>query len=155
MVQSGKKWVDSSMFIGEFSHSIDHKGRLAIPKKFRERLSAGGILTRGLDGCLFLFGKEAWEVISEKLRNLPITASAARTFTRYILSGASEVGFDNLGRVMIPIFLREYARLKESVVVIGVGSRAEIWNKQAWEKYKTQAEKDSEEKAGELVGSGI
>ena len=143
------------MFIGEFSHSIDNKGRLAIPKKFREQLVSGGIITRGLDGCLFLFGKDEWEVISEKLRNLPITASAARTFTRYILSGASEVGFDNLGRVMIPSFLREYAQLKEEIAVIGVGSRAEIWNKKNWEKYKTEAEKDSEEKASELIGTGI
>lgn len=143
------------MFIGEFSHSIDNKGRLAIPKKFREQLVFGGIFTRGLDGCLFLFGKEEWEAISEKLRNLPITASAARTFTRYILSGASEVSFDNLGRVMVPIFLREYAQLKEEVVVVGVGSRAEIWNKKNWERYKAEAEKASEEKAGELIGSGI
>lgn len=143
------------MFIGEFSHSIDNKGRLAIPKKFREQLLSGGILTRGLDGCLFLFGKDEWQVISEKLKNLPITASAARTFTRYILSGASEVSFDNLGRVMVPIFLREYALLKDDVVVVGVGSRAEVWNKKNWEKYKLEAEKESEEKAGELIGSGI
>lgn len=143
------------MFIGEYSHSIDNKGRLAIPKKFREQLPSGGVLTRGLDGCLFFFSKEEWEAISEKLRALPITASAARTFTRYFLSGAVEVGFDELGRVMVPIFLREYAQLKEDIAVVGVGSRAEIWNKKNWEKYKAEAEKDSEEKAAELLGSGI
>lgn len=143
------------MFIGEYSHSIDSKGRLAIPKKFREELPRGGILTRGLDGCLFLFSKKEWQSISEKLRNLPITAQAARTFTRYILSGASEIEFDSLGRVMIPIFLRQYALCKEEVIVVGVGNRVEIWNKTNWNKYKAKAERESEENAAELIGTGI
>lgn len=141
------------MFIGEFKHSADQKGRIAIPAKFRLHLIKGAVVTRGLDNCLFLYPKEEWEELANKLAKLPISQKDARAFTRLMLSGAMEVEIDKQGRITLPQYLREYAKIKNEVIVTGLYSRIEIWDKEEWEKYKKQAEEksvDISEHLGEL-----
>lgn len=141
------------MFLGEFKHSIDQKGRVAIPAKFRSKLSSGAVVTRGLDNCLFLYPKEEWEELANKLAKLPISQKDARAFARLMLSGAMEVEIDKQGRITLPQYLREYARLKNEAVIAGLYSRIEIWDKDEWEKYKKESEAqnvDIAERLGEL-----
>lgn len=141
------------MFIGEYQHLIDEKGRLAIPVKFRERVGSGAVVTRGLDGCLFVFPMDEWKKLAEKLSSLPLSQSNSRAFARLMLAGAMDVEIDRQGRVVIPEYLRRYAKLGKDVVVAGLYSRIEIWNQKAWNAYKTRTEKDSDdiaEKMGEL-----
>ncbi|WP_018132735.1 division/cell wall cluster transcriptional repressor MraZ [Effusibacillus pohliae] len=127
------------MFMGEYQHSIDDKGRLIIPAKFREELGAGFVVTRGLDHCLFVYPRKEWETLEAKLKSLPLTSSDARAFVRFFFSGASECDLDKQGRVLIPSTLREYAKLERDCVVIGVSNRVEIWAKEAWESYSNDA----------------
>ncbi|MCL5411621.1 MAG: division/cell wall cluster transcriptional repressor MraZ [Patescibacteria group bacterium] len=143
------------MFIGEYQHSIDYKGRLSVPKKFRSQLESGAVVTRGLDGCLFLYTKESWEQLWGKLKELPLTQGDARSFSRYLLSGAVEVSFDQLGRAMVPSYLRDYAQIKNEAMVVGVGDRIELWAKDRWEDYRVKTESTSEEIAEKLTGLGI
>lgn len=141
------------MFIGEYQHLIDEKGRLAIPVKFRERVGSGAVVTRGLDNCLFVFPMDEWKKLAEKLASLPLSQSNSRAFARLMLAGAMDMEVDRQGRVVVPEYLRRYAKLGKDVVVAGLYSRIEIWNRKAWEKYKTRTEKDSNdiaEKMGEL-----
>ena len=141
------------MFIGEYIHSIDNKKRLAIPARFRKELGEKTILTRGLDNCLFLYPEEEWKNLAQKLSQLSMGQVSARSFTRLILSGAVEVEFDNLGRILIPDYLKNYAGLKKKIVVAGVLNRLEIWDQENWERYKQEIEKNNEaiaEKLGEL-----
>lgn len=141
------------MFIGEYIHSIDNKKRLAIPARFRKELGEKAILTRGLDNCLFLYPEEEWKNLAQKLSQLSMGQVSARSFTRLILSGAVEVEFDNLGRILIPDYLKNYAGLKKKIVVAGVLNRLEIWDQENWERYKQEIEKNNEaiaEKLGEL-----
>ncbi len=141
------------MFIGEYQHLIDEKGRLAIPVKFRERVGSGAVVTRGLDGCLFVFPMDEWKKLAEKLSSLPLSQSNSRAFARLMLAGAMDVEIDRQGRVVIPEYLRRYAKLGKDVVVAGLYSRIEIWSQKAWSAYKTRTEKDSDdiaEKMGEL-----
>jgi len=140
------------MFLGEYRHSIDYKGRLSIPKKFRGDL-IGGVITRGLDGCLFLYPKKDWETLSKKIQDLPLTKEDARSFARYIFSGAERLDFDKLGRARIPESLRTYAKLKTEVVLVGVAVRVEVWNKDIWEKYKKRTESEGEKTAEKLTGA--
>lgn len=121
------------MFMGEYSHSIDAKGRLSVPSKFRDVLGDSFVVTKGLDGCLFVFDEEEWKSFEEKLRALPITHRDTRKFTRFFLAGANTVEVDKQGRILLPSVLREFAGLEKDVVLLGVGSRIEIWSKQAWE----------------------
>jgi len=121
------------MFIGEYSHSVDEKGRLIIPSKFRDGLGKEFVVTKGLDGCLFIYGNDEWKVLEEKLCALPLTNKDARAFARYMLAGAAQVELDKQGRILIPQVLRGFAELDKDVVLIGVGSRVEIWNKTKWE----------------------
>ena len=122
------------MFKGEYNHTIDEKGRLIIPAKFREELGNEFVVTRGLDGCLFGYNNSEWEVFEGKLMDLPTTNKDARAFQRYMLSGASSVEIDKQGRILIPQNLRTFAGLEKDVVLIGVAGRIEIWNKDIYEK---------------------
>jgi MraZ protein len=131
------------MFIGEYRHNLDSKGRLAIPAKLRSQLKQGAVVTRGLDNCLFLYPKTAWKKIAEKLNKMPIGPANARNFSRFMLAGAMEVELDSQGRVTLPEYLREFADLKKKTVVAGVFDRLEIWEEEAWEKYKTSTEQES------------
>lgn len=122
------------MFMGEYHHTIDDKGRLTIPSKIREELGNDFIVTRGLDGCLFLYKKEDWDKMINKYQNLP-NVKDARNFMRFLLSGANSLAFDRQGRINITLPLIKYADLKKDCVVIGVGDRLEIWDKDRWENF--------------------
>ena len=126
------------MFVGEYIHSIDDKGRLSIPAKMRRDLDEGAVVTRGIDNCLFVYPKNEWLKLAEKIAALPLSDPRARSFSRLMLAGAMEVVFDKLGRILLPSYLRDYATLKGEVVVAGVFNRVEIWHKTAWETYKSQ-----------------
>ncbi len=143
------------MFLGEFKHNIDTKGRLAIPAKFRVQLDGGAILTRGLDSCLFLFPKKEWDSLVEKLIRLPLAQAGSRAFVRLMLSGASDVDFDSQGRILIPESLRSYAHLDKKIVVTGLYNRIELWDVDAWDQYKQKTESASEEIAEKLGELGI
>jgi MraZ protein len=130
------------MFIGEYIYSIDEKKRLAIPVKFRKELGKIAILTKGLDECLFLYPKKEWEKLVEKLKKLPLSQADARGFVRLMLAGAMEIKIDNLGRILIPDYLKEYAKLKKRVVLTGVLNRIEIWDEEKWKEYKEKTEKE-------------
>jgi MraZ protein len=123
------------MFIGEYQHGLDAKGRIIIPSKFRAALDEHFVITRGLDQCLFVYPKKEWETFEEKLKALPLTKRDARAFTRFFFSGANECEFDKQGRILIPNNLREYAEIEKDAVVIGVANRVEIWSKKSWEAY--------------------
>lgn len=141
------------MFIGEYLHSVDTKGRLAVPAKFRAKLKSGAVVTRGLDNCLFLYPKQEWEKLATKLSQLPISQSNTRAFARLMLAGAMEVKVDSLGRILIPEYLRKYAKMSKKAVVAGLFNRLEIWDEDGWDKYKQSTESQSSdiaEKLGEL-----
>lgn len=144
-----------TMFIGEFSHSVDLKGRVAIPAKFRRQISSGAIITRGLDTCLFVFTKKDWEKLAGKLASLPLAQANSRAFVRLMLSGASDVKLDSQGRILVPDYLRKYAGVKKAVKVIGVYNRMEIWDDKKWETYKKETESASGEIAEKMSDLGI
>ncbi len=121
------------MFMGEYNHTIDAKGRLIMPSKFRESLGDEFVVTKGLDGCLFVYPNEEWNAFEEKLRTLPLTNKNARSFSRYFLAGAATCEVDKQGRILVPSALREFAELEKEVVLVGVLSRIEIWSKSKWE----------------------
>lgn len=121
-----------SMFMGEYSHSIDAKGRLIIPSKFRELLGEEFVLTKGLDGCLFIFPNDEWTSFEEKLRALPLTNKSARTFSRFFVAGATSCELDKQGRILVPATLREFAGLEKDVVLTGSINRIEVWSKEKW-----------------------
>lgn len=123
------------MLMGEFHHNIDEKNRLVIPSKFREELGEVFIVTRGLDGCLFVYSQTEWTKITEKLKTLPFTQANARKFTRFLLSGAIEAELDKSGRVGITSPLIEYAGITKECVIIGANDRLEIWSKEYWDKF--------------------
>ena len=143
------------MFIGEYKHNLDDKGRLAIPAKFRVSLKKGAVVTKGLDNCLFLYSKEQFEIIAKKFASLPISQARARAFSRHMLAGAMDVEFDSQGRITLPEYLRSFSDLKKSVVVAGLYNHLEIWNEAAWNKYKTESEKNSNAIAEEMGDLGI
>ena len=143
------------MFIGEYSHNLDLKGRVAIPAKFRTGVKSGAIITRGLDKCLFIFTKKDWETLASKLIALPLAQSNSRAFVRLMLSGATDVNLDSQGRILIPDYLRKYAGIKKSVKVIGVYNRMEIWDEKAWDIYKKKTEGASDEIAEKMSDLGI
>lgn len=138
------------MFMGEYQHSIDNKGRLIIPAKFRDGLGENFVITKGLDNCLFIYPMDEWKILEAKLKALPLTKADARAFVRFFFSGATECELDKQGRILLPANLREYAALDKDVVIIGVASRVEIWSKEHWEKYAGQAEMDYENIAEKL-----
>ena len=122
------------MFIGEYEHSVDAKGRVIMPSKLRTDIGETFIVTKGLDGCLFAYSQTEWANFEEKLKTLPLTVKNARDFVRFFLSGAIECEIDKQGRFLIPSNLRDYAKLDKEIVILGVGKRIEIWNKEAWQK---------------------
>ena len=142
------------MFIGEYNHNIDEKGRLAVPSKFRALLKKGGVVARSLDNyCLTLYPKDQWQIIADKLSNIPLNKLDARAFARLILSGASDVEFDSQGRINVPEYLRKFSKLNKKAVIAGVYDKVEIWNNENWDKYKEKAEENSDrviEGLGEL-----
>lgn len=141
------------MFIGEYKHALDDKGRIAIPTKFRKQLAKGAVVTRGLDTSLFLFPKEEWDKLAEKLASLPLGQSNSRAFARLMLAGAMDVVLDKQGRAVLPEYLREYAGMKKNLILAGLFNRLEIWDEENWETYKKKVESDVEtvaEKLGEL-----
>lgn len=139
------------MFMGEFQHNIDDKGRVIIPAKFRDELSDLFIITRGLDKALFVYPLNEWQIIEQKLKTLPFTKADARKFTRFFFSGAVESELDKQGRVIIPNNLRNYAFLKKECVVIGVSNRIEIWDKDYWESYYKNSEESFNDIAETLI----
>lgn len=141
------------MFMGEYNHTIDAKGRLIIPSKFREALGDEFVVTKGLDGCLFVFDGIEWSAFEEKLKALPITNKDARQFVRFFLAGAASVEVDKQGRILVPNVLREFADLSKDVTLIGVGSRIEIWDKTRYE--GASAYDDMEEIAEHMAELGL
>jgi len=127
------------MFYGEYAHSIDRKGRLILPAKFREAAKANFIekffVTRGLDKCLFMFSEEEWRAQENKFKTIPFTKQQARTFNRLYFSGAVEVLFDKQGRILLPQYLKDFAEIKKDVIVVGVSNRIEIWAKDKWQEF--------------------
>lgn len=143
------------MFIGEYKHNLDSKGRIAMPVKFRQKIGASAIITKGLDHCLFIFTSKDWEVLTQKLMALPLVKSDSRAFMRLMVAGAMEVELDKQGRVLIPDYLREYAGLGKETVIAGVYNRIEVWNNDAWKDYKSKTESSSDEIAEKLGELGI
>lgn len=143
------------MFIGEYTYSMDSKKRLGVPPKFREKLKKTAVITRGLDNCLFLYSRDEWEKLAKKLSEMPLSRADARGFARIMLSGAMEVGFDNLGRILIPDYLKDYASLKKKVVLAGLYSRVEIWDENIWKSYKEKTEKEAGDIAERLNELGV
>ena len=143
------------MFTGEYNHSIDTKGRVTVPSKFRELLGEHFTVTKGLDGCLWVFPEDAWTEFSGKLSELPVARKDARNFSRFFLAGACEAEVDKMGRILLPQPLREYAALEKEAVLIGAGSRVEIWSREAWAEVSTFDDVDElAEQLGEM-GFGI
>ena len=147
-------WINN-MLLGEYRHNLDSKNRLTIPAKLRMELGEKPILTRGLDNCLFIYPRRDWELFVEKLSQLPLSQKTARNFSRFMLSGASEAEIDEMGRILVPDFLRKYGRFEKTIVVVGVQNRVEIWAEKEWSKYMTEIEKSSGDIAENLSGFGI
>lgn len=160
------------MFIGEYSHSVDEKGRLAIPKKFQQKLKGGAVVTRGLDQCLFLYTKKDWQQLAARIAKLPISQANTRAFARLMLAGAMDVELDKQGRVVLPDYLRRYAGIGKSgkaavqkggqgsgaagkVVVAGLMNRLEVWDAKEWENYKSTTERTSGDIAENLGELGV
>ena len=143
------------MFIGEYQHNIDEKGRLAVPVKFRNELAKGAVVTRGIDNCLFLYPQKDWEQLAEKLSKLPISKANSRAFARLMLAGAMDCEADKQGRIILPDYLRKYASLEKKVVIAGLYNRLEIWDEEVWNKYKAGKEKDSSDIAEALGELGV
>ncbi|MBI2055944.1 MAG: division/cell wall cluster transcriptional repressor MraZ [Candidatus Sungbacteria bacterium] len=141
------------MLIGEYQHTLDTKKRLAIPAKLRKEIGERMILTRGLNSCLFIYPMQQWEKLTEKLSQLPVGQGDTRSFLRLLFSGAVEVELDQLGRILVPDYLKAYAGLGTRVVVAGVFDRLEVWDEEKWNNYKQEVEKNTDmiaEKLGEL-----
>ena len=143
------------MLIGEHQHTIDSKKRLAVPAKLRKEIGERAVVTRGLDNCLFLYPMAEWQKLTEKLSQLPMGQGDTRSFLRLMLAGASEVELDQLGRILIPDYLKTYAGLKQRVVVAGVYNRLEIWDDERWAAYKENVEKNTDMIAEKLGESGL
>lgn len=143
------------MLLGEYEHSIDTKGRIAMPAKLREGLGVSFIITKGLDGCLFVYSLDEWQRVEQKLASLPMSRKTARDFTRFLFGGACEAECDKQGRVLLPANLRRYAALEREAVIVGVGSRAEIWDAAKWQQYNEESAEDVSELAEQLADLGI
>ena len=143
--------VQANMFMGEFQHNIDPKGRLIIPARFREGLGDRFIVTKGLDNCLFVYPQQEWTEVEQKLKSLPFTRADARAFVRFFFSGATECDIDKQGRILLPNNLREYAKLDKETMVVGVSTRVEIWSKDEWDNYNTKAAASFEQLAENIV----
>ncbi|HEX8993851.1 MAG TPA: division/cell wall cluster transcriptional repressor MraZ [Candidatus Paceibacterota bacterium] len=143
------------MLIGEYTHTLDDKKRLSLPSKFRKELGSKLVVTRGLDACLFVFSEKSWKKIAEQIANLPIGQADTRGLGRFLLAGASEIDVDSAGRVLVPDYLKEFAGLKNKVVLAGVSDRIELWNSSLWDEYKKRIEHDADKMAEKLGELGI
>lgn len=143
------------MFIGRYYHTIESKGRLAIPQSFRSQLSSGGVITRGLDGCLFLFPDSYWQKLAKKLASLPLTNSAARAFTRLLVQEAVSLDLDSQGRTLIPTYLRQETSLKKQVVIAGALTRIEIWDRDLYHQHIDLLAQDSKSLQDQISDLGI
>lgn len=153
MDKNGDKCTPT-VFIGEYRHSIDEKGRLAVPTKYRSQFLTGAVVTRGLDRCLFVYPKDAWQELAGRLATLPLSKANTRSFARFLLAGAMDVEPDKQGRIMVPEYLRSFAGIRKSVVIAGLYNRLEVWDQEQWERYRSSAEQGSEEVA-EALGSEL
>jgi MraZ protein len=149
------KGGEETVFMGEYQHSLDNKGRVFLPAKFRDGLGETFVATKGLDKCLFVYPREEWLILEDKLKRLPISKPEARAFVRFFFAGAAELECDKQGRVLLPNNLREYAGLDKDVVVLGVSSRIEIWNKQVWDDYNNEVSPTVTQIAESLIDLGI
>ncbi len=141
------------MFMGEYNHTVDAKGRLIVPSKFREQLGDEFVVTKGLDGCLFVYPNDEWSNIEEKFRNIPLTTKDARKFSRFFFAGAASCEVDKQGRILIPPTLREFADIQKDVVSVGVLNRIEIWSKERW--LDTNTYEDMDEIAEHMADLGL
>jgi len=158
VVRSGRQKKlggDEAVLMGEYLHSIDDKGRLILPVKFRDELGESFIVTKGLDNCLFVYDKKEWAILETKLKQLPLAKPEARAFVRFFFSGGAEIACDKQGRILLPNNLREYAQIEKDVVVIGVSNRIEIWSKTAWESYNKEIAPTVAQIAESLADLGI
>ncbi len=141
------------MLIGEYKHTLDPKKRLSLPSKWRGELGSTLVVTRGLDNCLFVYPQREWEKITDKIGQLPLGSADTRSFNRFFLSGAVEVEVDSVGRILVPDFLKDFAKLDTKVVLAGVHDRVEIWDEKRWTEYTTRIESQADalaEKLGEI-----
>lgn len=143
------------MFFGEYAHSIDPKGRLIVPAKFREQLGDSFVVTKGLDGCLFVYSNDEWSKIENKIHETPMTTKDARKFMRFFFAGAASLEIDKQGRILLPQNLREHASLEKDVILAGVSTRIEIWNKDKWEEDNTYNEDEMDQVAESMAEFGI
>ena len=143
------------MLIGEYEHSMDNKGRLIMPAKLKESIGEKFVVTKGLDGCLFVYSQAEWKNFEEKLRTFPLTNKDARALMRFFLAGAAECEIDKQGRFLITSGLREFAELDKEIVIIGVLTKIEIWSKDKWIKYSTEENMDADEIAEKMENLGI
>lgn len=139
------------MFMGEYRHTIDAKGRLIVPAKFREQLGDSFVVTRGMDGCLFGYTQEEWNILETKLQKLPLTKKDARAFVRFFYSAATECEIDKQGRINIPKSLRTHAALQKKSVVVGVSNRFEIWSEDRWDAFADEAEENFDDIAENMI----
>ena len=143
------------MFMGEYSHTIDTKGRLIIPSKFREELGETFVVTKGLDGCLFVFSDEEWKAFEIKLKSVPLTNKNARQFARFFVAGATPCELDKQGRILLPATLREFAGLEKDVVLTGMLNRIEIWSKEKWNENNSLDDVAMDEIAEQMTDLGF
>ena len=143
------------MFIGEYHHTIDEKGRIIIPAKFREELGYSFVITRGLENCLFVYSNTSWEKICNKLNSLPFTKKDARVFNRFFMSGATSVELDKQGRANIATPLIDYAKLEKDCVIIGTGDRLEIWSQTAWDDFFNSSKESMSDIAENLFQESV
>ena len=141
------------MFMGEYNHTVDAKGRLIVPSKFREQLGDEFVVTKGLDGCLFVYENTEWKILEEKLKILPLSNANARKITRFFLAGATLCEVDKQGRILLPSVLRAFAGIEKEAVMVGVGNRIEIWSKESW--ISANVYDDMDEIAESMEGLGI
>lgn len=140
----------ANLLIGEYEHTLDEKKRISLPKAFRAALGKRVIITRGLDNCLFVYSRSAWERVAEKLQSLSFVDADTRGFNRFMLSGAAEVDVDGAGRILIPDHQKTYAALKKRAVFAGISDRVEVWDAERWQSYKKRIDKDAERMAKKL-----
>ena len=143
------------MFIGEYQHTLDPKNRVIMPSKFREKLGDSFVMTKGLDNCLFIYSSQEWSIVEEKLKSLPMTNKDARAFVRFFFAGACECELDKQGRIVMPNHLKDYANIDKELVIIGVSTRIEIWSKEEWNKFNSDANISYEDVAEKMSQLGI
>lgn len=143
------------MLIGEYEHSLDEKGRLIMPSKLKDDIGEKFVITKGLDGCLFVYSQNEWKLFEEKLRTFPLTNKDARALMRFFLAGAIQAEIDKQGRFLITSNLREFAELEKEIVIIGVLTKIEIWSKEKWLKYSEKENKTADEIAEKMSNLGI